>query len=107
MWAEGFVLWLLWSLASAFNLEVRVPLIKVGQPEAYFGYSVAQHRTLKTKEYGEAVLLVGAPRDQNLQPNTTRSGALWRCPLTTHWQVRESERVSHKCFVMRACDHVV
>ncbi|GBP30999.1 Integrin alpha-PS1 [Eumeta japonica] len=28
-------------------------------------------------------LLVGAPLDQNRQPNTTRSGALWKCPLTT------------------------
>lgn len=29
-------------------------------------------------------LLVGAPLDQNLQPGTNRSGALWKCPLTTH-----------------------
>lgn len=28
-------------------------------------------------------LLVGAPLDQNAQPDTNRSGALWRCPLTT------------------------
>lgn len=28
-------------------------------------------------------LLVGAPLGQNLQPNTTRSGALWKCPLTS------------------------
>lgn len=27
-------------------------------------------------------LLVGAPLDQNLQPNTSKSGALWKCPLT-------------------------
>ncbi|XP_073956802.1 integrin alpha-PS1-like isoform X3 [Choristoneura fumiferana] len=26
-------------------------------------------------------LLVGAPLGQNLQPNTSRSGALWKCPL--------------------------
>jgi len=28
-------------------------------------------------------LLVGAPLDQNLQPGTNRSGALWKCPITT------------------------
>ncbi|KAG8283959.1 integrin [Homalodisca vitripennis] len=28
-------------------------------------------------------LLVGAPLGQNLQPGTNRSGALWKCPLTT------------------------
>ncbi|VVC91207.1 unnamed protein product [Leptidea sinapis] len=29
------------------------------------------------------LLLVGAPLGQNLQPNTTRSGALWKCQLST------------------------
>lgn len=76
------------SLVSSFNLEVRYPIIKVGRGQAYFGYSVAQHRTLRTREFGEAVILVGAPKDDNLQPNTTESGALWQCPLSTDWQVR-------------------
>ncbi|RZF47340.1 hypothetical protein LSTR_LSTR015672, partial [Laodelphax striatellus] len=29
-------------------------------------------------------MLVGAPLGQNLQPNTNRSGALWRCDLTSY-----------------------
>lgn len=33
-------------LVEAFNLEVRVPIIKQGNHESYFGYSVAQHQTL-------------------------------------------------------------
>ena len=70
-----------------FNLEVRYPIIKVGRAQAYFGYSTAQHRTLRTRDFGEAVILVGAPKDENLQPNTTESGALWQCPLTTDWRV--------------------
>lgn len=28
-------------------------------------------------------ILVGAPLGQNLQPGTNRSGALWKCPLTS------------------------
>lgn len=28
-------------------------------------------------------MLIGAPLDQNRQPATNRSGALWQCPLTT------------------------
>ena len=28
-------------------------------------------------------LLVGAPLGKNLQPNTEKSGALWKCPLST------------------------
>lgn len=26
---------------------------------------------------------MGAPLDQNMQPGTNRSGALWKCPMTT------------------------
>ena len=72
------------SVCKAFNLDTRIPIVKVGGTlnDAYFGYSVAQHRTLRSKEYGESVILVGAPKDDNLQPNTHRSGALWQCPLT-------------------------
>ena len=90
VWASGLLTILLFatSLVSSFNLEVRYPIIKVGRGQAYFGYSVAQHRTLRTREFGEAVILVGAPKDDNLQPNTTESGALWQCPLSTEWQVR-------------------
>ena len=89
VWASGLLTILLFatSLVSSFNLEVRYPIIKVGRGQAYFGYSVAQHRTLRTREFGEAVILVGAPKDDNLQPNTTESGALWQCPLSTEWQV--------------------
>ncbi|CAG5046011.1 unnamed protein product [Parnassius apollo] len=36
-------------------------------------------------------LLVGAPLGQNLQPNTTRSGALWKCRLTP--AVRDCEQI--------------
>ncbi|XP_077299623.1 multiple edematous wings isoform X2 [Arctopsyche grandis] len=69
-------------LVEAFNLEVRVPIIKQGHEESYFGYSVAQHQTQKENE-SKSWLLVGAPLDQNLQPNTSKSGALWKCPLTS------------------------
>lgn len=83
----AIVLWLC-QISWAFNLDLKLPIIKLGRPEAYFGYSVAQHRTLKTLQYKSNVILVGAPRDQNLQPNTTRSGALWQCPLSSQWQVK-------------------
>ena len=68
-----------WS--NSFNLETRVPVIKLGGDYAnsYFGYSVAQHRTRDN----EPVLLVGAPQDRNLQPGTNSSGALYRCPVSS------------------------
>ena len=66
--------------SDSFNLETRVPVVKVGGDYAnsFFGYSVAQHRT----GAGEPVLLVGAPQDRNLQPGTNSSGSLYRCPVT-------------------------
>ena len=68
-----------WS--SSFNLETRVPVVKIGgdYDNSFFGYSVAQHRTGD----GEPVLLIGAPQDRNLQPGTNSSGALYRCPVTS------------------------
>jgi len=49
---------------------------------------VAQHRTLRSSEFGVPLFLVGAPQDQNLQPGTNRSGALWQCKLTADPTVR-------------------
>ena len=86
------------SLCGAFNLDTRIPIVKSGiasgsLDESYFGYSVALHRTLRSKEYGESVILVGAPRDDNLQPNTYRSGALWQCPLTAAINVSKMSHI--------------
>lgn len=36
-------------------------------------------------------MLIGAPLDQNKQPGTNRSGALWQCPMTT--DTRDCEQI--------------
>ncbi|CAL4109248.1 unnamed protein product, partial [Meganyctiphanes norvegica] len=76
------------QLAEGFNLEHRIPIIKKGRPTSHFGYSVAQHQSVLEKLSGKKInkswILVGAPKDQNLQPGTQNSGALWKCPLTTN-----------------------
>ena len=71
---------ILFSSCHGFNLETRVPIVKFGGEynDSYFGYSVAQHVT----GAGEPVILVGAPRDKNLQPGTNRTGALYKCALS-------------------------
>ncbi|CAB4054864.1 ITGA7 [Lepeophtheirus salmonis] len=65
-----------------FNLDPRIPIIKTAGRsdigDRYFGFSVAQHRTSS----GEPLILVGSPQDDNLQPGTSRSGALWKCGLS-------------------------
>ena len=72
---------LLLPTVLSFNLETRAPVVKLGGDyvNSFFGFSVAQHRT----GAGEPVLLIGAPQDRNLQPGTERSGALYRCPLSS------------------------
>lgn len=67
---------------SCFNLEPRIPVIKYGEAGSYFGFSVAEHITFNQDGSQTSWLLVGAPLDQNLQPNTTKSGALWKCSLS-------------------------
>ena len=79
------LLLLLCCYSQAFNLDTRAPVIKLdgAYADSYFGYSVAQHRT-SGGGGGTPLLLVGAPRDRNLQPGTERSGALYSCPLTSY-----------------------
>jgi hypothetical protein len=45
------MVWLVWTLVLAlappalpFNLETRLPLVKVGAQGVYFGFSVAEHQ---------------------------------------------------------------
>ena len=84
------------TLVQCFNLDVRIPVIKTGgaHAESFFGYAVAQHRTAAASARGEAMVLVGAPQDENLQPGTTRSGALWKCAWNNDIQV---SRVEMQC----------
>ncbi|XP_055302350.1 integrin alpha-PS1 isoform X2 [Sitodiplosis mosellana] len=68
----------------AFNLENRLPIVKYGDADTYFGYSVAGHEIGDDEDDLPTVkwILVGAPLGKNLQPKTNRSGALFKCPIT-------------------------
>ncbi|KAG5310141.1 ITA1 protein, partial [Acromyrmex insinuator] len=73
-------------VTHAFNLEPRIPVVKRGLHGSYFGYSVAQHVEIENHPLSKLTswMLIGAPLDQNRQPGTNRSGALWQCPLSTY-----------------------
>ncbi|XP_025410272.1 integrin alpha-PS1 isoform X2 [Sipha flava] len=73
--------------SHSFNLETRLPIVKRGHTESYFGFAVAGHQSFDELkgEVEHSWILVGAPLDQNLQPGTNRSGALWKCPLTSSY----------------------
>ncbi|XP_011147082.1 integrin alpha-PS1 isoform X2 [Harpegnathos saltator] len=87
MMVNVLCLWVVLSVCAtyAFNLEPRIPVIKRGSRGSYFGYSVAEHQEIvPSLPKSTSWMLVGAPLDQNLQPGTNKSGALWQCPLTTY-----------------------
>ncbi|XP_071959134.1 integrin alpha-6-like isoform X2 [Antedon mediterranea] len=72
-------------------LEVRLPMVKVGPPGSYFGFSVAEHRIDSATPIPaggtESVLLVGAPiyDDNKKEGNVQRPGDVFRCPYTTQF----------------------
>lgn len=71
------------NIVSAFNFEIRDPITKKGEPGSYFGYSLALHQIYEKSSTNVAsnLILVGAPLGQNLQPETNRSGAFFKCPI--------------------------
>lgn len=69
----------------AFNLEPRLPLLKLGTKGSYFGYSVSEHQTVESGTVIDNLVLVGAPRAQTSQPGTNKSGAVYRCPISTRY----------------------
>ncbi|XP_053682374.1 integrin alpha-PS1 isoform X1 [Sabethes cyaneus] len=70
------------SSILCFNFETRLPIVKYGATNTYFGYSVASHTEKLRNGDKKSWILVGAPLGQNLQPLTNRSGALFKCPVT-------------------------
>uniref|UniRef100_H2Z1W7 Uncharacterized protein n=1 Tax=Ciona savignyi TaxID=51511 RepID=H2Z1W7_CIOSA len=57
-----FLVCLRFMQCTAFNLEDRLPLIKVGPAGSLFGLSVAQHHIVANiTNIDDAVLMVGAP----------------------------------------------
>lgn len=41
-----FVVTLIFLQVHCFNIEIRNPIVKKGDPGSYFGYSVAQHKSI-------------------------------------------------------------
>lgn len=56
-------------------------------------------------------MLIGAPLDQNRQPGTNRSGALWQCPLSTYTrdctQVITDGRLSMSLIVLYFVNRII
>ena len=76
---------LTWNKVFGFNVEERIPLIKVGPQNSLFGLSVAQHYIKSTPtDISDVVILVGAPTSHSFSgqfSNNSKPGALFRCNL--------------------------
>ncbi|XP_033120627.1 integrin alpha-6-like [Anneissia japonica] len=72
-------------------LEVRLPMVKVGPADSFFGFSVAEHRVIFNEGdqpvgATENVLLVGAPiYDSMKASDVQRPGEVFRCPISTNY----------------------
>ncbi|XP_014681196.1 PREDICTED: integrin alpha-PS1-like [Priapulus caudatus] len=70
-------------VVHAFNLEVRLPIVKIGKQDTYFGYSVTGHQIIEPGGEKKNLLLVGAPRGETGQQATSNTGVVQRCPITS------------------------
>uniref|UniRef100_A0A4W4GSR2 Integrin alpha-2 domain-containing protein n=1 Tax=Electrophorus electricus TaxID=8005 RepID=A0A4W4GSR2_ELEEL len=74
---------LIWTDASAFNLDTHNVLRKTGEPDSLFGFSLAMHRQLQPTD--KRILLIGAPRAKALSNQAANiTGGLYSCDITTH-----------------------
>ncbi|XP_052004791.1 integrin alpha-6 isoform X1 [Xyrauchen texanus] len=74
---------LIWTSASAFNLDTQNVLRKNGHPGSLFGFSLAMHRQLQPTD--KRILLIGAPKARALSNQRANiTGGLYSCDITTH-----------------------
>lgn len=69
-----FLLLFVYRKVASFNLDLRTAVIHRGQPDTYYGYSVAQHL-----DGGKSWLIVGAPLASGTESGIQRGGAVFRC----------------------------
>ncbi|KFD56029.1 hypothetical protein M514_03153 [Trichuris suis] len=72
------LLYYLTTPCRSFNLDTDFPVYKVGPPDTFFGFAVAQHF-----RNDEPLLLIGAPKAESGQVGTRKAGALFSCPINT------------------------
>ncbi|XP_038044391.1 integrin alpha-6-like isoform X2 [Patiria miniata] len=70
------------------NLEIRLPIVKEGPLDSAFGLSVAEHTVTKsppspTNGYEGSLVLVGAPTYESPDAVVPKTGAAFKCPLST------------------------
>ena len=52
VWSVLVQLFYFYANTFAFNLDTNVPIVKQGNPDSYFGFSVAQHQIYEERTGG-------------------------------------------------------
>ncbi|XP_024066144.1 integrin alpha-6 isoform X1 [Terrapene carolina triunguis] len=69
-------------LASAFNLDTDNVILRKGERDSLFGFSLAMHWQLQPQD--KRLLLVGAPRERAFpSQQANRTGGLYSCDITS------------------------
>ncbi|XP_060754943.1 integrin alpha-6b isoform X2 [Neoarius graeffei] len=70
------------GLISAFNLDTENVIRKTGEPDSFFGFSLALHRQLRPDD--RRMLLVGAPKARKLPNQKSEiTGGLYKCDINS------------------------
>ena len=84
----------------AFNVEDRIPLVKVGPKDSLFGLAVAEHHMIsQTNNINDIVFLVGAPKavvDGRGFLNDSGPGALYKCDVLSNSHECEQVRINYE-----------
>ncbi|VDI37504.1 integrin alpha 6 [Mytilus galloprovincialis] len=81
---KGLLIILTISCVCGFNIDTKIPFIRTGPANSYFGFSIAEHMiTNSAGDIVEKVLLVGSPKLSRLGDRHNKTGGLYKCSFNS------------------------
>ncbi|XP_071158163.1 integrin alpha-PS1-like isoform X1 [Mytilus edulis] len=81
---KGLLIILTISCVCGFNIDTKIPFIRTGPANSYFGFSIAEHMiTNSAGDIVEKVLLVGSPKLSRPGDIHNKTGGLYKCSFNS------------------------
>lgn len=72
------------TCVHGYNIDTKIPFVRKGAPNSYFGFSLAEHQiTNAVEEIQENVLLVGSPTLDRVGDPQNLTGGLYKCSFSS------------------------
>ncbi|XP_052091762.1 integrin alpha-PS1-like isoform X1 [Mytilus californianus] len=82
--SKGLFIVLTISCVCGFNIDTKIPFIRTGPVNSYFGFSIAEHMITKSNgDIAEKVLLVGSPKLSRPGDRNNKTGGLYKCSFNS------------------------